>query len=130
MTKIPTPDEAVARAEEVQRDRMSTIRRVASARQNLTDARSDAERRRADLERELSAQLAAAEAEDLRAYTAATSVGWSVAELRQIGFTEPAKRARRRRAKPLQRAGDAGAEGGPSDEISGAVSPSPDAAIV
>lgn len=100
MTKSPTPQEAVQRAERAQQDRIDSIRRLAEARQQLDDIRADGDRRRAELEQQISESIAAAEADDTRAFVAATTAGWSAVELRKIGFSEPAKtRARTRRRK-------------------------------
>lgn len=107
MTKAPTPQEAVLRAERAQQDRIESIRRLAEARQHLDDIRADADRRRAELEQEISDAIASAESDDTRAFMAATTAGWSPIELRKIGFTEPTKtRARNRRRKAPARPAD------------------------
>ncbi|MGN6405689.1 hypothetical protein, partial [Sinomonas sp.] len=106
------------RAERAQHERMEAIRNLAKARQGITDARDLADHRRAELEREIAAFLADAERDDLKAYTAAVTAGWTEPELRRIGFDEPAKKARvrRRAARP------AGPQGSPSEDT-GATGP-------
>lgn len=52
---------------------------------------------------ELRAQVAAAEAEDVKAYRSALADGWSADELRKLGLDEPDKKQRvRRRAAALK----------------------------
>lgn len=97
MSKQLTVTEAMERAKRVQEERLSSIQVAAQARQDLTEARSDADAKRAALERELSEKLRSAEAADLSAYNAAVSVGWSVGELREIGLAEPPKKQRTRK---------------------------------
>lgn len=75
---------------------MSAIRGLAEARQNVVDVRTDADRRRADLERELSASISDAERDDVVKYNAALSAGWTDSELRKIVFDEPDKKQRTR----------------------------------
>lgn len=100
MTKSPTPQEAVHRAERAQQDRIESIRRLAEARQHLDDVRADGGRRRAELEQQIRDAIDAAELDDTSAFVAATTAGWSTVELRKIGFPEPAKtRARTNRRK-------------------------------
>lgn len=104
---------SIARATQLQQERLSAIRGLAEARQNVVDVRADADRRRADLERELAAQLNDAEREDVQRYNAALSAGWTDVELRKIGFDEPDKKQRTRKRvarkspAPAAPAGDA-----------------------
>ncbi|MDZ8276308.1 hypothetical protein R2Q81_10155 [Microbacterium aquimaris] len=51
----------------------------------------------ADLQARIAERIKTAEREDVRAYSAALSAGWSAEELRKIGFSEPDKKARTRR---------------------------------
>ena len=48
----------------------------------------------AELEPQNAEQIAAAEREDVRLYSAATKAGWTASELRKIGFEAPAKSRR------------------------------------
>lgn len=97
MAKTLSVEEAEARANQLQQERLSAIRGLAEARQNVVDVRADADRRRADLERELAAQINDAEREDVQRYSAALSAGWTDVELRKIGFDEPDKKQRTRK---------------------------------
>lgn len=97
MAKTLSVEEAEARANQLQQERLSAIRGLAEARQNVVDVRADADRRRADLERELSASISDAERDDVVKYNAALSAGWTDAELRKIGFDEPDKKQRTRK---------------------------------
>jgi hypothetical protein len=62
--------------------RINSVRALVTARQALDDLRE---------------QIAAAEAEDVQAYRAALSDGWSADELRKLGLDEPEKKQRVRR---------------------------------
>lgn len=112
MAKTLSVEEAEARANQLQKERLSAIRGLAEARQNVVDVRAEADRRRADLERELSASISAAERDDVMKYNAAQSAGWTDTELRKIGFDEPdkkqrtRKRAARKSPAPVTPAGD------------------------
>ena len=67
-------------------NRINSVRALVAARQSLDDLRE---------------QIAAAEAEDVKAYRAALSDGWSADELRKLGLDEPEKKQRvRRRSTP------------------------------
>lgn len=76
--------------------------------------RERTDRELAELQARIAEQIAEAEREDVRAYNAAVSAGWTADELRKIGFSEPDKKVRaRRRAtrKPASRpAPDAAAD--------------------
>ena len=85
MSKEPSIEEAIERAKRAQEDRINAIRGVGEARQNLADVREVTERVRE------------AERADVKAYNAALSAGWSVEELRKIGYSEPEKKKRTRR---------------------------------
>ena len=80
---------------------MEAIRTVAEARQGVSDIRDETDRELAEFQRRITERVAADEREDVKAYNAALSAGWTVEELRKIGFSEPDKkvRARRRTAK-------------------------------
>ncbi|WP_367645918.1 hypothetical protein [Paenarthrobacter ureafaciens] len=97
MTKEPSIEEAVERAKRVQEGRLTTIRGVAEARQNLADIREETARELTELQVRIAERVGAAEREDVLAYNAALSAGWSAEELRKIGFSEPDKKARTRR---------------------------------
>ncbi len=90
-------EEIVERAKRVQEDRIVAIRAVAETRQKLTDVRTETDQELAEVQGRITARITEAEREDLRAYSASLAAGWSVEELRKIGFTEPAKKARARR---------------------------------
>jgi hypothetical protein len=97
MAQTLTPEEAVARAERAQAQRLDAIRTLAHARQAVTDVREQTERERAELEARIAEQIGAAERDDVKAYNAAVTAGWTDVELRKIGFAEPEKKARTRR---------------------------------
>lgn len=94
MAKEPTADEAIARARAMQDDRLNAIRAVATARQNVADVRAATAAELAELQAKIAQRVADAEREDVRAYNAALSAGWTGDELRKIGFAEPDKKAR------------------------------------
>jgi hypothetical protein len=81
--------------------------------------RDETDRELAELQARIANRVGAAEREDIRAYNAAISAGWSADELRKIGFLEPDKKARVRRrsarttaAKPATEvAGESPSEG-------------------
>ena len=105
MAKEPSVEEAIEAANRIQADRITAIRRVGEARQNLADVREAAARRLAEVERENAEQIAAAEREDVKQYNAAQAAGWSADELRKIGYPEPDKKARvRKRQTRLSKA--------------------------
>lgn len=70
---------------------------VAEARQAVTDVREETARELAELQARIADRVSAAERDDVRAWNAALSAGWSADELRKIGFSEPDKKARTRR---------------------------------
>ncbi len=70
---------------------------VAEARQAVTDVREETARELAELQARIADRVSAAERNDVRAWNAALSAGWSADELRKIGFSEPHKKARTRR---------------------------------
>ena len=101
-----TPEEAIERARRLQDDRLNAVRSVAEARQALVDVREQTDRELSELHARIAERIANAERDDVRAYSAAVSAGWTAEELRKIGFSEPDKKARtRRRAtrKPANR---------------------------
>ena len=124
MAKTLSVEEAEARANQLQQERLSAIRGLAEARQNVFDVRADADRRRAELERELAASVSDAERDHVLRYNAALSAGWTDAELRKIGFDEPDKKQRtRKRAARKQTSSQSApasanvSEGGGSDLV-------------
>lgn len=76
---------------------MAAVRTLAEAHAGLAHVRSETERELAELQSKIAARLADAEAENGRAYAAAVNAGWSQAELRHIGFTEPTRKTTNRR---------------------------------
>lgn len=76
---------------------MGAIRAVAEARQSVTDVREETDRELAEFQRRISERIASAERDDVRAFNAALNAGWTVDELRKIGFAEPDKKTRSRR---------------------------------
>jgi hypothetical protein len=81
--------------------RIESIRRLVTKRQQLADLRN---------------QLADAEREDVRLYSAALSDGWTADELRRLGLGEPEKKARvRRRSGVPQRTEAPSPTAGPDD---------------
>ncbi|MEE6289308.1 hypothetical protein V2J52_16765 [Georgenia sp. MJ173] len=99
MPRVPTPDEAVERARQAQEQRLKSIQSLAEARQRIVDVREETERERAELEARIASRINDAQRDDLRAYNAALSAGWSTTELRKIGFPEPEKKKRAARAR-------------------------------
>lgn len=97
MAKEPSIEEAVERARRAQEDRITAIRSLAEARQSVTDVREETDRELAELQARIAQRIGDAEREDVKAYNAAVSAGWSPDELRRIGFAEPDKKARARR---------------------------------
>lgn len=63
----------------------------------MTDVREETARELAELQARIADRVSAAERDDVRAWNAALSAGWSADELRKIGFAEPDKKARTRR---------------------------------
>lgn len=92
-----TPEEAIERARRLQEDRLNAVRAVAEARQRLVDVQDETARELADLQARIAERIADAERDDVRAYNAAQSAGWSAEELRKIGLPEPEKKARVKR---------------------------------
>lgn len=97
MATTPTPEEAVERARRTQDARIEAVRALAQSRQELADARAKSDQERAALESQIKERMREFEALDVKAYSAATSAGWTPEELRKIGFTEPEKKRRVRR---------------------------------
>jgi hypothetical protein len=98
-----SPEEAIERARRLQDDRLNTVRVVAEARQALADGRAAAERELSELQARIADRIGTLERDDVRAYSAALTSGWTADELRKIGFTEPDKKARTRRRAPAPR---------------------------
>lgn len=99
MTKLPSVDEAVQRARQAQDSRIESIRALAEARQHVQDVRTDTEARVAAIQAEAQQQRSAADSADSAAFTAAVSAGWSIEELRKIGYTNPKGKPRKRAAR-------------------------------
>lgn len=97
MAKELSIEEAVERAKRAQEDRIVAIRQLAEARQGVADVREETARELADLQASVAQRVGDAEREDVKAYNAALSAGWSSDELRKIGFTEPDKKVRAKR---------------------------------
>lgn len=128
MSTTPDVQEAVERAEQVQRDRLDAVRDLAAA---AHEAEQIAERHateRADMERRQRDEMKGAENAHVSAHSAALKLGWSAAELKRIGFSEPAKKRRvqRRRSeskgrtKPTtERASEATTDAGATDDTGG-----------
>lgn len=123
MAKELTADEAIARAKALQDDRLNAIRAVAVARQAVADVRETTATELAELQARIAQRVGDAEREDVRAYNAAVTAGWTPDELRRIGFAEPDKKARvRKRAARRAPAGAArqaaptAAQDGPATE--------------
>lgn len=100
MSKPPSVDEALHRARLAQEERLRAIQTLVEARQNVHDVRETAARERAELEAQIKQRIADAERADRKAYSNAKKGGWSVQELRKIGFPEPARAKRSQRATP------------------------------
>ncbi len=66
-------------------------------RQSVTYVREETDRELAEFQRRISERIASAERDDVRAFNAALNAGWTVDELRKIGFAEPDKKVRTRR---------------------------------
>ena len=113
MAKTLSVDEALERAQRAQEARMGAIRAVAEARQSVTDVREETDRELAEFQRRIADRVATAEREDVRAFNAALSAGWTVDELRKIGFPEPDKKVRTRRRAAKR---DVPAQSTPSDD--------------
>lgn len=103
MAQEPSVEEAIERARRVQDDRIKTIEVVAKARQNVADVRDETARELAEFQARIAERVGEAERADVKAFNAALSAGWSVEELKKIGFGEPEKktRARRRTARKI-----------------------------
>lgn len=140
MAKELTPDEAIARARALQDERLHAIRAVAVARQNVTDVREASARELAELQARIAQRISQAERDDVRAYNAAVTAGWTPDELRKIGFGEPDKKARvrrraARRTSPTTRPTDAGTDAGTDaqapapDVIAGNLEHAPDTPV-
>lgn len=92
-----TPGEAIERARRLQEERLTAVQAVAETRQAVTDVREETARELANLQARIADRVSAAERDDVRAWNAALSAGWSADELRKIGFSEPDKKVRARR---------------------------------
>lgn len=129
MAKELSVEEAIERAQRIQEGRIGTIRGLAEARQNLADVRESVVTRLAEVERETAEQVAAAEREDVKQYGAAQAAGWSVEELRKVGYAEPAKkvRVRKRQARKSPTTARADASVSAESDAAGVTADSPGA---
>lgn len=82
MAKELSVEDAEQKARELLDRRIESVRTLVTARQKLAGLRD---------------QVAEAEREDVRLYSAALSDGWSGEELRKLGLGEPEKKVRARR---------------------------------
>lgn len=98
---------------------MAAIRELALARQRYLDEQSACTAELEQLKADHAARMAEVERGDLRAYSAATGAGWTPEELRKIGFSEPAKKARARRRPARKPRSDAATEASPAAQGSG-----------
>ena len=87
MAKNPTAEEAIERARALQDSKIDAVRVLAESNQNVVDARQRA---------------AEAESDFSRVFGAALTAGWTLDELRKIGFsdTNTKTRTRRRPVRP------------------------------
>lgn len=100
MAKELSVEDAIERARRAQEDRIEAIRVLAEARHELDSIREKGARELAELQARISERTTSAERDDVKAYNAAVSSGWSADELRKIGFSEPDKKARARKRAP------------------------------
>lgn len=118
----PSVEEAVEKARRATDDRIESVKVLAESRQQLSDAREQAERLVRD-----------AENADVKAYNAALSAGWTEQELKKIGLSEPDKKRRTKRRSTARTASTKTTEvnrpssGDASPSNSGSEAPSPSA---
>lgn len=98
---------------------MYAIRTVAEARQGVADVREETERELAEFQRRIAERVASAEREDVKAFNAALAAGWTVDELRKIGFGEPVKKVRTRRRASAQAKSTRAQDASPATESTG-----------
>lgn len=103
MSTVPHVEEAIERAKRVQQERLGAIADVAHARDTVTQLRDRHEAERRDLDARHKSEVKDAENADVSAYNRALKLGWSSAELKQIGFSEPEKKRRTQRRQTKQR---------------------------
>jgi len=130
MAKELSIEEVVERARRAQEDRLNAIRTLAEARQGVTDVREETDRELAELQARIAQRVGDAEREDVKAYNAAVSAGWSPEELRKIGFTEPDKKARARRRAARKPAAPAASSSAPAETPAEPVEAPADAQLV
>lgn len=126
MANQPSVEEAVERARRAQEDRIAAIRTVAQARQSLADVREQTARELAELQEQIAQRIRQAEQEDVRAYNAAVTAGWTPAELKKIGFPEPEKKQRARRRSTRRTATSTAAKDTPSPPPEQVTEPAPE----
>lgn len=111
-----TIEDAVARARKTEERRIETIRLLVTAQQGVRTAQQEGAERVAQAQREAEERLRAAEKENAQRYSEALAAGWSVADLRKIGFHEPPKHTRSRRRGTTRRTRSADSNGSASSE--------------
>lgn len=97
MTKTPTTQEALNRAEALMQQRRNVIEEAIQAHQHLEEILEETTRQRAELETHISQKISEATNATTKTYKNALAAGWSAPELKKIGLTEPAKKTRPRR---------------------------------
>lgn len=117
MSNTLSVEKAVERARRLQDDRITAVRDVATARQNVINVRAETDRELADLQAKIAERISTAEREDAQTYRAALKAGWTEKELREIGFAEPDKKRRTRRGRATSN-GANGTNTGVSDAAS------------
>lgn len=101
MTKELNVNEVVERARRAQESRLSVIKGLAEAQQNVTNVRAEAAERIAKIEQETSALIAAAEREHVSEFQGAQRAGWSADELKAWVSQNQIKRHEHAGAPPV-----------------------------
>lgn len=116
MSATPGIQEAVERAEQAQRNRVEAVRELAAQAHELDAITTRHETERQDLDQRHKNESKVAENNHLSAYSAALKQGWTAAELKKIGFPEPAKKKRtQRRQSPAHTTTEAPADSSHND---------------
>ena len=92
MAKPPTPAEALEAARRLQEDQLAAVKVLAEAQQRQEDVRAETEARIAEVQRAADEQRAAASRGLTQAFSAALKAGWTEADLRKIGYPNPAEK--------------------------------------
>lgn len=118
--------EAVERAKRMTQDRLDAVADVARARDAAERIKARHEAERKEMEDRHKSEAKEVENADVSAYNHAVKIGWSAYELRQIGYSEPAKKRRtqRRRTARARSAETNSASGDQSPQSN--TSPGPD----